>query len=205
MNPWKIIDLEDYESHMKFKTVQQLQILNSLMRDQIATYDIKTICILGVAGGNGLEHIKHDQFDKVYGIDINSAYLCECKKRYNDLSSCLELIKVDLTDIENSILPNAQLLIANLIIEYIGINTFIKQVSKINPMYISIVIQVNGEETFVSDSPYQEKLNSLNSIHQSINKEYLTKELKNINYALQYQDRVILPNGKMLIRLDYQL
>ena len=33
-NPWETISLNDYENHMKLKTVQQLQAMNVIMRDQ---------------------------------------------------------------------------------------------------------------------------------------------------------------------------
>lgn len=56
-NPWEEIDLKDYESHMSLDSVYQLQVLNAMMNEQFYTYEIKTMMILGVAGGNGLEHI----------------------------------------------------------------------------------------------------------------------------------------------------
>jgi len=33
LNPWKEIKLEDYEGHMKYEGVEQLQMLNDIMRD----------------------------------------------------------------------------------------------------------------------------------------------------------------------------
>lgn len=66
-NPWKDISLDDYENHMKLNSVQQLQALNMLMKEQFNTYPIDNIMILGVAGGNGLEHISQDKYHKVYG------------------------------------------------------------------------------------------------------------------------------------------
>ena len=67
-NPWEEIDLNNYESHMSLDNVYQLQILNEMMKEQFYSYDIKTIMILGIAGGNGLEHISQDDFSKIYGI-----------------------------------------------------------------------------------------------------------------------------------------
>ena len=32
-NPWETISLGDYENHMKLKTVQQLQAMNSIMSE----------------------------------------------------------------------------------------------------------------------------------------------------------------------------
>jgi len=43
--------------------------------------------VLGVAGGNGLEHIDPDKYQTVYGVDINDEYLHVVEKRYADLLS----------------------------------------------------------------------------------------------------------------------
>ena len=61
-NPWEDISLCDYENHMRLDTVMQLQTLNSTMKKQFEAYDVDTAIVLGVAGGNGLEHINPELF-----------------------------------------------------------------------------------------------------------------------------------------------
>lgn len=56
-NPWKSVLLSTYEAHMALSNVQQLQTLNEITREQLHQYPVNSIAILGVAGGNGLEHI----------------------------------------------------------------------------------------------------------------------------------------------------
>ena len=56
-NPWKDIDLTDYENHMSLKNVYQLQTMNQMMNEQFSSHDAESVMILGIAGGNGLEHI----------------------------------------------------------------------------------------------------------------------------------------------------
>jgi len=73
---------------MSLESVYLQQTLNKMMKEQFYTYDIDTIMILGIAGGNGLEHICKDNFQKVYGVDVNRKYLIECKTR------CCELEEV---------------------------------------------------------------------------------------------------------------
>ena len=60
-NPWEEIELSDYENHMKLDSVKQLQFLNVMMKNQFNSYPIKTVMILGIAGGYGLEHINTDK------------------------------------------------------------------------------------------------------------------------------------------------
>ena len=89
MNPWKDILLSDYENHMSLESVQQLQVLNKLMKQQFYTYDIDSIMILGVAGGNGLEHIDPKKIEKVYGVaTFYSQFALTPKGKYK-ISVCL--------------------------------------------------------------------------------------------------------------------
>lgn len=81
-NPWEEIPLDDYENHMKLDSVMQLQAMNEMMKGQFDTYSISSVIIFGIAGGNGLEHVRKDKFKKVYGIDINSSYLQSVIQRY---------------------------------------------------------------------------------------------------------------------------
>ena len=53
-NPWEDINLKDYENHMSLENVFQLQSMNNIMKEQFYSYDIDTVMILGIAGGNGL-------------------------------------------------------------------------------------------------------------------------------------------------------
>lgn len=48
-------------------SVQQLQAMNQMMKDQLNKYDIQSVMILGIAGGNGLEHVNVEKITKVYG------------------------------------------------------------------------------------------------------------------------------------------
>ncbi len=76
-NPWEEISLADYENHMKLDSVMQLQALNEMMKAQFNDYPVSNIMILGIAGGNGLEHISKDKFERMYGVDVNADYLKE--------------------------------------------------------------------------------------------------------------------------------
>lgn len=51
-------------------------------------------------------------------------------------------------------LPHADLVIANLLVEYIGYPRFQRAVTQIHPAYVSCIIQINVDDSFVSDSPY---------------------------------------------------
>ncbi|WP_197027354.1 bifunctional class I SAM-dependent methyltransferase/N-acetyltransferase [Oribacterium sp. FC2011] len=122
-NPWEEVSLNDYENHMSLDSVKQLQTMNSIMKEQFEDYPVSTAMVLGVAGGNGLEHVSRDKYRTVYGVDINEDYIQIVSERYAHLSDILKCLKIDLI-CDADQLPGAQLLIANLLIEYIGYDVF---------------------------------------------------------------------------------
>lgn len=201
-NPWKYIKLSDYENHMALGTVMQLQVLNRIMKKQLEAYPVRSAMVLGVAGGNGLEHINVANYTKVYGVDVNADYLQEVKKRYQNLHPILECICLDIVT-EGTKLPTAELLIANLLIEYIGYACFRETVTHINPNYISCTIQMNADSTFVSDSPYLQVFDGLDRIHQTIETEALIKNMQEIGYQQIALMEYVLPNGKKLVKVDF--
>ncbi|MDE6133816.1 MAG: class I SAM-dependent methyltransferase, partial [Oscillospiraceae bacterium] len=166
-NPWKSIKLSDYENHMKLDSVKQLQTLNSMMKKQLDTSPARSVMILGIAGGNGLEHINTEKYTAVYGVDVNAEYLQEVEKRYAKLGGVLKCFCVDLTA-DISELPADDLVIANLLIEYIGYEYFQRVVKQVKPKYVSCGIQINTDKEFVSDSPYLHSFDGLDSVHHQI-------------------------------------
>ena len=203
-NPWEEISLDDYEKHMSLDSVRQLQAMNSIMQEQFNNYLAKTAMVLGIAGGNGLEHIDTDKFRTVYGVDINADYLRAVSQRYTQLSGVLECLHIDLIN-EAEKLPQAQLLIANLLIEYIGYGAFQRAVLQTAPRYVSCVIQINtDEEQWVSESPYLRAFDRLDEVHHQMEEKALTAAMNDIGYSLILQESYPLPNGKALMRVDYK-
>ena len=202
-NPWEKVVLSDYEEHMKLPEVYQLQTLFAIMKKQFYSFPIKTIAILGIAGGNGLEHIDTTIIDKVYGIDINENYLYSCKERYKNLAEHIELIRLDLSD-DNVVIPSVDLVIANLFIEYIGVETFINHLWKSKPSFVSCVVQKNQDMKFVSSSSYAKAINKIAAVHRDIDKDDLITKMESINMELIYYEEILLPNRKVFIRLDFK-
>ena len=203
-NPWNEIALNDYERHMSLSSVLQLQTMNTEMKAQIGYYPAASIMILGVAGGNGLEHISEERHSKIYGVDINASYLDSCVKRYPNLRDIFFPIQADLTK-PNIRLPKADLVIANLVIEYIGYEAFQNVLNIVEPQYVSCVIQINKNDGFVSDSPYLHVFDGLNNVHHQLSEMELTNALEEIGYGDIYRSERLLPNGKALLRLDYSI
>lgn len=204
-NPWKDISLLDYENHMSLNSVRQLQSMNQTMKNQFEDYDVSSVMILGIAGGNGLEHINPKKYRLVYGVDINDLYLQAVLNRYKKLDGILKCLNVDVVN-EVSKLPKAELLIANLLIEYIGYKAFTNVVTNVNPLYVSCVIQMNEtDKQWVSNSPYIHAFDRLECVHCQMEEHKLTNAMNQVGYTLTKKLIDTLPNGKSLMRLDYNI
>lgn len=201
-NPWTEIDLDDYEKHMSLDSVFQLQAMNRIMKEQFYAYPVGSVQILGVAGGNGLEHIDSRVIKSVCGVDVNEKYLTACRARYPQLKDVLTTICADLTEGDLQ-LPHSDLLIANILVEYIGYRCFQNVVRAVAPRYVSCVIQINTGEEFVSDSPYLHVFDRLNEVHCLVGDSGLTDAMVRIGYRRLYSAEYGLPNGKALLRIDY--
>lgn len=202
-NPWEEIPLTDYENHMKLDSVMQLQAMNEMMKGQFDTYPISSVMIFGIAGGNGLEHIQKGRFDKIYGVDINSSYLQEVAKRYPELDGLLECLCINLID-ETDKLPKADMVIANLLIEYIGYECFQNAIKSGKPKYVSCIIQINMEDNWVSDSPYLHVFDGLEQVHHQMEEQALEKAMLEIGYHAIKTLEHMLPNGKKLVQIDFE-
>lgn len=108
---------------MRPATAQQLQTWSQGMKHQLTKYPAQTMMILGIAGGNGLEHIAPQDFQTVYGVDVNGAYLQVYAARYRHLQGILPCLQVNLQAPDNK-LSQADLVIANLLMKYIGCQRF---------------------------------------------------------------------------------
>lgn len=201
-HPWEQISLADYENHMRRGSVMQLQALCEMMKGQMYDYPASRVMILGVAGGNGLEHVRKDRVGKVFGVDVNAEYLEAAASRYPDLAGVLECLRADLTE-EPCRLPEADLVIADLLVEYIGYECFQKVIRHVGPKYVSCIIQINTEDGWVSDSPYLHAFDVLEGIHCQMEEEALRKAMDGIGFAPAKILEHGLPNGKKLVRMDF--
>ena len=203
-NPWEEINLDDYEKHMSLDSVRQLQTMNSIMKDQFEDYPVDTATVFGIAGGNGLEHVSTEKYSKVYGVDINREYLKAVSERYKNLDGVLECLQINLIN-DYDKLPESQLVIANLLVEYIGYQVFQKVILRVRPEYVSCVIQINKDvNNWVSDSPFLHAFDRLDEVHCQMEEQGLKKAMEEIGYGVLKVKSYGLPNGKELFRMDFK-
>jgi hypothetical protein len=117
-DPWLDIPLGDYEAHMSAPEVGQLAVLADLFAEALAVRRPPSVAILGIAGGNGLEHVDPRVTRRVVGVDIHPDYLETVKRRHTGRLN-LELHCVDLGRNFLAVEP-AELVHAALIFEHAG-------------------------------------------------------------------------------------
>jgi len=150
-----------------------------------------------------LNIFRKTSFERIYGVDVNSSYLQAVIQRYPELDGLLECLCINLID-ETNKLPKADLVIANLLIEYIGYECFQKAVRQVNPKYVSCIIQINLEDNWVSDSPYLHVFDGLEQVHHQMEEQTLENAMLEIDYHAIRTLEHMLPNGKKLVQIDFE-
>lgn len=185
--------------------VGQLQRLREITREQLAAFPARSIAMLGVAGGNGLDLIDPATTDDVYGYDINPDYLRACEARYRSvLGERLHLIEVSID--RSFTIERVDLVIANLIIEYVGAEEFAAFASANAPFIggLSSVIQRNDNEGFVSSTRDASAFGGLSSVASDIEPEALAALVSDAGFKAVSSFEYFLPNGKTLVRQDFR-
>lgn len=199
-NPWETIDAIAYEGHMKF--IKQYDLLNHIFKEQVTEFKGSVIGILGIGCGNGIEHVK--QKTTIYGYDINTSFLNSCKSKYKEKDVNLILNKIDLMD-RNANIHSCELLICNLVLEFIGIYNFLRIVNKCRPEMISVVLQMTiNKENEISKSPYKDIFQNVSSILKEIYPQEFTCLLDIIDYRLVNSMIFNLNQYKHFIRMDFK-
>lgn len=199
INPWKSVTSKDYEGHMRF--LGQDVLLNSIFKQQVSDSSYNTIGIIGIGCGNGLEHVNDDAV--VYGYDINGVFLETCRRRYSSSFRQLVLRDVDLTQEVTGVEP-CDLMICNLVVEFIGLPCLISLIKNARPTKVSVVLQLaEGSGTAISRSPFSRRLEDLASIWKPVHPEDLLSAFSQIGYHNVFEHNYFLNQDRSFIRMDF--
>ena len=195
-NPWLSIPLAEYEGHMKSPEVRQLDVLSELFAEALVCCQPKSVAVLGVAGGNGLDHVDSRVITRIVGLDVNPLYLDEVRRRHADKRG-LELHCVDLAEQVVDLEP-VQLVHASLVFEHAGVGRCLENaISLVAPGgALSVVLQLPVEleqDAIASRFPSIQKLSSHFLL---IDSAWLCETLIQHGFRLIHQARRSLPAGK---------
>jgi len=196
MNPWLALPLEDYEGHMGSAAVNQLAPLADLFGEALARLRPRSVAVLGVAGGNGLEHIDSTLTTRVIGIDVNPAHLAATKQRFPDLRG-LELHCADLQHDRLDVEPVA-LVHAALVFEHAGtaqcLDNAVSLVS--GGGHMSVVLQLPSEDQPVVTPSAFASMETLAGDFTFVDPHQLRRLLAQRDLRLTHQSRLTLSSGK---------
>jgi hypothetical protein len=198
-NVWNTIPLEDYELHMQHETVGQLDLLSDLTKKYLEKLNPDIALFLGIAGGNGLEHIDNEVTNQVFGIDINQNYLDETKKRFKDKIPNLTLLNIDISSRTKEEIIKANLIWAALIFEYVETDTcfeFINNNIQENG-YLVVTIQENNGVSSVSPTGI-ETIKSAGQLFRLVPENDLVSVADKFGFCKTDFEEHILPNKKSL-------
>ena len=198
-NVWNKIPLEDYELHMQHESVGQLHLLNNLTKKYLEKLNPEIAMFLGIAGGNGLEHIDNNVTSQVFGIDINQNYLDETEKRFKNQIPNLNLLNIDISSKKTEKLTKANLIWAALIFEYVETGKcfeFINNNIQDNG-YLIVTIQANNGGNSVSQTGI-ETIKSVGQIFRLIDPNDILSFADKFGLVKTDFEENILPNEKSL-------
>ena len=200
---WNQVSLDDYENHMAHDSVGQLQLLNLLTKQYHSKHKPRNPLFLGIAGGNGLEHIDPTFVHQVVGIDINESYLKQTEIRFQDKFPQLKLIKCNVDETTECFIKS-DFIWAALFLEYVDLTNCIRfMLNNLAEHGVVIVtIQSNNGNGAVSQSGI-EGVKVLSGQFKSIDREIVLKAFNDAGFSLQAEEVNELPNGKTFLTFTH--
>jgi hypothetical protein len=122
-HPWLEIPIPDYEAHMALPSVGQAQLLGTALQRTVTQLQPRSLAVLGVAGGNGLELVDPAIVRRVVALDFNPDYLALCTRRHATSFDRFEPVLHDLSQGPPLIVP-VECIFAGLVLEYLCIESF---------------------------------------------------------------------------------
>lgn len=197
-NPWLTVPLSEYEEHMSSMEVRQLGALSDLFAEAMRRCRPESIAVLGIAGGNGLDHVDSSITSRVVGLDLNPLYLEAVRQRYSRLPG-LELHCVDLSEQHVELEP-VRLVHAALVFEHAGVHCCLENaLSMVVPCgNLSVVLQLPAESgPTISASPFP-SIQNLKSHFSLISPTWLCESLAGRGFRPVHQTTRALPAGNGL-------
>ncbi len=153
-NPWSFVSAAEYEAYMGPGGLDELGPLSTIFAKAYAARRPRRLALLGVATGNGLEHVDLHLTGRIVGVDVNLSYLAVARQRQRRLGAALELL---CGDVERAQLDTGRfdLVHAALVLEYVDVRVVVPRVASwLAPGgAFTVVLQLPGG-TEVRESQY---------------------------------------------------
>jgi len=198
MNPWREIPLADYEAHMRSEVVGQAAALSAMFGEVLKLRKPASVAVLGVAGGNGLEHIDSSITKRIVGVDLNPEYLAVVRERFGEMAG-LELHAADLSQ-ETLALAPVELVHAALVFEHAGVERCLENaLGLVTPQgALSVVLQLPSTESQVVGGSGVVSITKLSAHFRFVDPERFTQALAGRGLISIHEELRAVPGGKRL-------
>ena len=195
-NPWLSVPLAEYERHMSSEEVRQLGVLSELFAEAISRCRPSSIAVLGIAGGNGLEHIDTTVTTRIVGLDLNPQYIETVRQRYSHLPG-LELHCTDLSEQRVDLEP-VQLVHAALIFEHAGTERCLENAIALTAPggNLSVVLQLPAEGGKAVGTSRFASIENLHAHFSFVRSASFCEWLAGRGFRLAHETTRKLPAGK---------
>ena len=177
--------------------VDQLGPLADLFGEALARLRPRSVAVLGVAGGNGLEHVDGAITTRVVAVDVNQTYLDATRARFPDLRG-LELHCADLTADEPLDVEPVALVHAALVFEHAGIERCLDHAVSLVARggHVSVVLQLpSADQKAVTPTEFA-SMATLAGDFAFVDPHQLRRVLAQRELRLTHQARLTLRTGK---------
>jgi hypothetical protein len=197
-SPWLSVPLQDYEAHMSSDGVQQLRALADLFKHSLQRSMPESLAVLGIAGGNGLEHIDSKVTRRIVGVDINQTYLDAVEERFGTIPG-MELHCCDLSCSDLLVDP-VVLVHAALIFEHTGLDRPLDNALSLVARggQLSVVLQLPSESGQAVAAAGYASMQSLKRDFALIDVNEFQRLLATKKFDLIEQEIRTVPAGKAL-------
>jgi hypothetical protein len=204
-HPWLEIPIADYEAHMALPSVGQAQLLGTALQRTVAQFRPRSLAVLGVAGGNGLECVERDLVRRLVALDFNPDYLAVCSQRYATSFTEFEPVLHDLSQGPPGITP-VECVFAGLVLEYICVESFCGYLASLlttGGSFAALLQLPSPTLPEVSPSPFT-NLTRLEPAFCFVDPAALHKRLSTQGFSRMVSDRYDLDSGKSFYYASYQ-
>ncbi len=204
-HPWLEIPIADYETHMALPSVGQAQLLGAALQRTVTQFQPRSLAVLGVAGGNGLDLVERNIVHRVVALDFNPDYLALCSRRYAASFVEFEPALHDLSQGPPVITP-VECIFAGLVLEYLCVESFCGYLASLlipGGSFATLLQLPSPTLPEVSPSPFT-SLTRLESTFSFVHPVSLHHSLSAHGFSRIATDRYDLDSGKSFYYTSYQ-
>ncbi|HEX7625321.1 MAG TPA: class I SAM-dependent methyltransferase [Anaeromyxobacteraceae bacterium] len=201
-NPWSLVSASEYEAHMGPQGADELAPLSAIFGKVYAARRPRRLAVLGVATGNGLEHVDPAVTRRTVGLDVNLSYLAVTRQRFMRLGASLELLCADLERAQLDA-DGFDLVHAALVLEYVDFRRALPRLASwLAPGgAVSVVLQLPDGRPVITPTA---SLRAVGEAMRLVPPEELRSRAAEAGLAERVAYVVPLPTGRRLFTALYQ-